>query len=64
MIILGLNSFHGDASAAIVCDGKLIAAEEEERYRRIKHLAGFPSEAIRYCLAEAAYRSATLITLR
>lgn len=53
MIILGLNAFHGDSSAAIVCDGRLVAAAEEERFRRIKHWAGFPSEAIRYCLAEA-----------
>lgn len=53
MIILGLNAFHGDASAAILRDGVLIAAVEEERFRRIKHWAGFPSEAVRYCLAEA-----------
>jgi carbamoyltransferase len=53
MIILGLNAFHGDASAAIIRDGVLIAAVEEERFRRIKHWAGFPGEAIRYCLAEA-----------
>lgn len=53
MIILGLNAFHGDASACLVRDGALIAAAEEERFRRIKHWAGFPSEAIRYCLAEA-----------
>src|SRR5471032_2929410 len=53
MIILGLNAFHGDASAAIVRDGTLIAAAEEERFRRIKHWAGFPSQAIRFCLAEA-----------
>ncbi len=53
MIILGLNAFHGDASAAIVRDGVLIAAVEEERFRRVKHWAGFPSESIRYCLAEA-----------
>jgi len=53
MIILGINAYHADASAAIVVDGKLIAAAEEERFRRIKHWAGFPTEAIRYCLAEA-----------
>jgi carbamoyltransferase len=53
MLILGLNAFHGDSSACIVRDGKLIAAVEEERLRRIKHWAGFPSEAIRYCLQEA-----------
>ncbi|MBT9150991.1 MAG: Decarbamoylnovobiocin carbamoyltransferase [candidate division WS2 bacterium] len=53
MIILGLNAYHGDSSACIVVDGKLIAAVEEERFRRIKHWAGFPSEAIKYCLKQA-----------
>src|SRR5919109_1648643 len=53
MYILGLNAYHGDASACLVRYGKIIAAAEEERFRRIKHWAGFPSEAIRYCLAEA-----------
>jgi carbamoyltransferase len=53
MIILGLNTFHGDSAAAIVRDGKLIAAAEEERFRRIKHWAGFPSQAIAYCLLES-----------
>jgi hypothetical protein len=52
MIILGLNAFHGDSAAAIVRDGKLVAAAEEERFRRIKHWAGFPSQAISYCLDE------------
>lgn len=51
--ILGLNAYHGDSSACILADGELIAAAEEERFRRIKHWAGFPAEAIRYCLAEA-----------
>src|ERR1700736_4765257 len=53
MIILGLNAFHGDSSAALVRDGTLVAAAEEERFRRIKHWAGFPSESIAYCLREA-----------
>jgi carbamoyltransferase len=53
MIILGLNAYHGDSSACIVKDGELIAAAEEERFRRIKHWAGFPREAILYCLDEA-----------
>ena len=56
MIILGLNAFHGDSSAAILRDGVLIAAAEEERFRRIKHWAGFPSLAIQYCLQEAGLR--------
>ena len=53
MIVLGLNAFHADAAACLIRDGCLVAAAEEERFRRIKHWAGFPSEAIRYCLAEA-----------
>jgi carbamoyltransferase len=51
--ILGINAFHGDSSACLLRDGKLVAAAEEERFRRIKHWAGFPREAIRYCLSEA-----------
>lgn len=51
-VILGINAFHGDSSACLVRDGKIIAAAEEERFRRIKHWAGFPSEAISWCLAE------------
>jgi carbamoyltransferase len=56
MNILGINAYHGNASAAIVCDGKLIAAVEEERFNRVKYAAGFPSAAIRYCLEEAGLR--------
>ena len=51
MIILGLNAYHGDSSACLVIDGQLVAAAEEERFRRIKHWAGLPSESIKYCLA-------------
>ncbi len=50
MYVLGLNAYHGDASAAIVRDGQLLAAVEEERFTRVKHTAGFPSNAVRYCL--------------
>lgn len=53
MIIVGVNAFHGDSSACLIRDGVLVAAVEEERFRRIKHWAGFPSESIRYCLQEA-----------
>ena len=56
MHILGLNAFHGDSSAALVSDGVLVAAAEEERFRRVKHWAGFPSQAIAYCLKEAGLR--------
>jgi carbamoyltransferase len=53
MNILGINAYHGNASAAIVCDGQLVAAVEEERFNRVKYAAGFPAQAIRYCLREA-----------
>ena len=53
MYILGLNAYHADSSAAIFRDGIMIAATEEERFRRVKHWAGFPSEAIQFCLKEA-----------
>ncbi len=48
--ILGLNTYHGDSAACLVQDGKLVAAVEEERFRRIKHWAGFPERSIGYCL--------------
>jgi carbamoyltransferase len=51
--ILGLSAFHADASAAAVVDGRFVAGVEEERFRRIKHWAGFPELALRFCLAEA-----------
>jgi carbamoyltransferase len=53
MKILGINAYHADSSAAIFEDGVLIAATEEERFRRVKHWAGFPSMAIEFCLKEA-----------
>jgi carbamoyltransferase len=53
VLILGLNAFHADAAACLVRDGKLVAAAEEERFRRIKHWAGFPAEAARWCLKDA-----------
>jgi len=53
MNILGINAYHGNASAAIVSDGELIAAVEEERFNRVKYAAGFPAAAIRYCLKKA-----------
>jgi carbamoyltransferase len=55
-VVLGVNAYHGDAAACILVNGKLVAAAEEERFRRLKHWAGFPSHAIRYCLNEARAR--------
>jgi carbamoyltransferase len=52
MLILGLNAYHGDSAACLIKDGKLVAAAEEERFRRIKHWAGLPTKAIDYCLRE------------
>lgn len=56
MLILGLNAYHGDASAALVIDGQLVAAVEEERFTRLKHQAGFPSHAVRWCLEVAGIK--------
>ncbi|HWY53233.1 MAG TPA: carbamoyltransferase C-terminal domain-containing protein [Terriglobales bacterium] len=53
MYVLGINAYHGDAAAAIIKDGQLIAAVEEERFNRKKHCAGFPAESVRYCLDAA-----------
>ncbi len=53
MVILGINAYHGDAAAAIIRDGQLVAAVEEERFNRFKHCASFPVESIKYCLKTA-----------
>lgn len=53
MKILGINAYHGDASAALAIDGQLVAAVEEERFNRVKHWAGFPAQSIQYCLEVA-----------
>ncbi|MDZ8188190.1 MAG: carbamoyltransferase C-terminal domain-containing protein [Nostoc sp. ChiSLP02] len=60
MNILGINAYHGDASACLVQDGQLIAAVEEERFNRVKHWAGFPAESIRYCLKVGGISAADL----
>jgi len=54
--ILGINAYHGDASAALLVDGRLVAAVEEERFTRIKHDTSFPHQAIRYCLDASGLR--------
>ena len=53
MYILGINAYHGDSSACLLKDGVILCAIEEERIRRIKHWAGFPSESIKFCLKDA-----------
>ena len=50
MYILGVNAYHGDSSACLLSDGELVCAIEEERIRRIKHWAGLPVEAVKWCL--------------
>ncbi|MEK9154615.1 MAG: carbamoyltransferase C-terminal domain-containing protein [Patescibacteria group bacterium] len=51
--ILGINAYHGDSSACLIKNGELMAALEEERIRRVKHWAGLPTEAIKFCLEHA-----------
>jgi carbamoyltransferase len=58
--ILGLNAFHGDAAAALVIDGRLVNAVEEERLNRVKHCAGFPELAARWCLQDAGLKARDL----
>lgn len=53
MYILGISAFYHDSAAALICDGRIIAAAQEERFTRKKHDQDFPSEAIAYCLKEA-----------
>ena len=51
--ILGISAFYHDSAAALIVDGKIVAAAQEERFSRVKHDFGFPREAVRYCLDEA-----------
>jgi len=60
LYILGINAYHGDAAAALIKDGELIAAAEEERFNRRKHCAGFPARAIQYCLRTAGISAADI----
>ena len=57
MRILGISAFYHDSAAALLVDGKAVAAAQEERFTRKKHDPGFPEHAIRYCLAEGGLRS-------
>lgn len=56
MIILGINAYHGDASAVLLCDGELVGAVEEERFQRIKHIAGFPYNAVRWLIKSSGIK--------
>jgi carbamoyltransferase len=56
MVILGISAFYHDSAAALLIDGEVIAAAQEERFTRIKHDAGFPTNAIKFCLDYAAVK--------
>ena len=58
MYILGINAYHGGASVCLIRNDELIATAEEERFKRVKYWAGFPAEAICYCLQKPASRPA------
>src|SRR5712691_2460402 len=60
MYILGINAYHGDAAAALIKNGRIVAAVEEERFNRIKHCAGFPTESVKYCLQAAGIEIAAV----
>jgi len=53
MRILGISGFYHDSAAALVEDGHIVAAAQEERFTRKKHDSGFPANAVQYCLSEA-----------
>ena len=58
--ILGLSAFYHDSAAALLVDGKIVVAAQEERFTRKKHDAGFPSHAIEYCLEHAGLTASEL----
>lgn len=60
MRVLGISAYYHDAAAALVVDGRIIAAAQEERFTRVKHDADFPKQAIAYCLREAGLTPADI----
>ena len=60
MKILGVSAFYHDSAAALVVDGKIVAAAQEERFTRKKHEEAFPKKAAEYCLQEAGIRNQDL----
>jgi carbamoyltransferase len=60
MNVLGISAFYHDSAAALVCDGEVVAAAQEERFTRRKHDPGFPTNAVRWCCGEAARAGATI----
>lgn len=63
MLLLGINAYHGDASAALFIDGRLVAAVEEERFTRVKHAAGFPHQAAAWVAQYVGIDSGTRLIL-
>lgn len=60
MLILGVSAFYHDSAAALIRDGDIVAAAQEERFTRIKHDAAFPANAVRYCLEQAGVAGAQI----
>ena len=60
MKILGISAYYHDSAAALVEDGRIVAAAQEERFSRKKHDAGFPRNAVAYCLREGGVRLAQI----
>ena len=58
--ILGISAFYHDSAAALVIDGDIVAAAQEERFTRKKHDPGFPRRAVQYCLHEAGLSASDL----
>ncbi len=58
--ILGISAFYHDAAAALVVDGEIVAAAQEERFTRLKHDAAFPQNAVDYCLRQAGLTAAQI----
>jgi carbamoyltransferase len=63
MNVLGVSGFYHDSAAALVRDGEVIAAAQEERFSRIRHDESFPSNAVRYCL-DAGGMSVNVTSIR
>ena len=61
--ILGISAFYHDSAAALIIDGQIIAAAQEERFTRIKHDASFPVNAIQYVLQEGGINFASLTAI-
>ena len=63
MYILGISGLYHDSAAALICDGEIVAAAQEERFTRIKHDAHVPVNAMRYCLEQGKITSEELFIM-